>query len=93
MVVQGGIGAALCEAFATHGCRVFASARDLEKMKQLADKGIETLILDVTCDEDVRRAVEEVIEKAGRIDILVNNAGAACGGTLSLHGVERSNDV
>lgn len=70
----------MCHAFAMRGCRVFASARKLEKMADLADAGIETLVLDVTRDEDVERAVAHVLATAGRIDILVNNAAQVCMG-------------
>ena len=44
-------------------------------MQGFSHPDIHTLALDVTNDENVREAVQAVIEREGRIDILVNNAG------------------
>lgn len=66
---------AICVAFAAKGCRVFASARRLEALEALPSS-VERLVLDVTDLEACRAAVDEVIQKAGKISILVNNAGA-----------------
>lgn len=35
-----------------------------------------TVVCDVTKEDDVKRAVSEVVSEFGRLDILVNNAGA-----------------
>jgi 1-acylglycerone phosphate reductase len=74
---KGGIGHALCEEYARKGCIVYATARRLETMQDLADAGMRTLRLDVTNNEDIKRVVDTVIEEQGRIDILVNNAGVS----------------
>ncbi|KAJ2792703.1 NADPH-dependent 1-acyl dihydroxyacetone phosphate reductase, partial [Coemansia helicoidea] len=66
----GGIGHHLAVELARHGCRVYASARDLSKMQGLAEHGIQTVELDVADDESVRRAVAHVEREAGRIDIV-----------------------
>lgn len=71
----GGIGYSLCETFAAAGCRVFATARQLNSMSGLERAGVTLLQLDVTSSDSIKAAVEEVIQGAGRIDILVNNAG------------------
>ena len=41
------MGAALAIAFHEAGLHVYATARDLSKMTQLASLGIETLVLDI----------------------------------------------
>jgi len=58
------------------GYRVFATARDLTTVQELADKySIETLHLDVTSIESVGAAVEEISRRTGgKLDVLVNNA-------------------
>ncbi|KAJ7098237.1 NAD-P-binding protein [Mycena epipterygia] len=79
----GGIGFALCGEFASRGCKVYATARNVSKMQPLeAVPNIELMALDVTSDADVLKVVERIIEKEGRIDIIVNNAGISCFGPL-----------
>ena len=78
-----------CEQFAEQGCKVYATARNIEKMQGFTHAGIEKLTLDVTNDEDVKRVVGDVIDREGSIDILVNNAGVGCFGASShLHQIE-----
>ncbi|TFK88664.1 NAD-P-binding protein [Polyporus arcularius HHB13444] len=78
----GGIGSALCAEFAKRGCKVYATARRLEAMASLTHANIEHLRMDVTDDNSVNSAIEEVIQKEGRIDMLVNNAGVICSGSI-----------
>ncbi|KZV87148.1 NAD(P)-binding protein [Exidia glandulosa HHB12029] len=77
----GGLGAALAECFATKGCTVFATARNISKMDGLS-AGIQKVELDVTNAASVSSAVNTVVQQAGKIDILVNNAGGHRVGAL-----------
>ena len=70
-----GIGKALAEEFHRNGCRVVATARRLESIADLKEKGMSTYSLDVTNGDEVNLVINEVLGKEGRIDILVNNAG------------------
>ena len=70
-----GIGRATAVEAAEHGHQVFASARRLEDVADLASLGLETLALDVTDEASVTEGVAAVLGRAGRIDALVNNAG------------------
>ncbi|KAJ3192084.1 hypothetical protein HK101_007080 [Irineochytrium annulatum] len=49
---------------------------------------IETLPMDVSDGESVRRAVAAVLGRAGRIDVLVNSAGVALSGGVAEVGIE-----
>lgn len=69
---DGGLGAALAKAFHEAGLHVYATARNLSKMKEIAALGIETLTLDVL-DE---ASISAVVNQIPSLDILVNNAGA-----------------
>ncbi|KIM90402.1 hypothetical protein PILCRDRAFT_812140 [Piloderma croceum F 1598] len=72
----GGIGFALAQEFHRRGLRVIATARRLESMAELAAQGIETLELDVTNDDSVRKTRDAAAKLiGGKLDILVNNAG------------------
>jgi len=79
---KGGIGFSLCEAFAERGCVVYATARRLEAMEGFSRPTIRTLTLDVNDGEGVKKTVETVIEREGKIDILISNAGALCVGPV-----------
>ena len=58
------------------GQRVIIGARDVERGKTAADKlGARFVPIDVTNDESVSRAAEDVKAHEGHIDVLINNAG------------------
>ncbi|EEB06011.2 1-acyldihydroxyacetone phosphate reductase [Schizosaccharomyces japonicus yFS275] len=77
----GGIGNALARKFHREGFRVFASARRLETLDNLAKEGIEVFVLDVTSDGSVQAVLEKVSARTGgRLDMLINNAGQPCVG-------------
>jgi NAD(P)-dependent dehydrogenase (short-subunit alcohol dehydrogenase family) len=78
-----GIGRALACELAGRGHRVFASARRLESISDLAVIGAQPLELDVTQPESIARAVGSVLQRVGRIDVLVNNAGVNTFGPLT----------
>lgn len=67
-----GIGEASARALQAAGYRVFGTYR--KPLTQWAG-GIEYLACDVTRDESVSAAVQQVLQATGRIDLLVNNAG------------------
>lgn len=77
-----GIGRATAERLASRGWNVYASARRLDSIADLADRGCKTLALDV-CDEQSMTAAVAAIEKAeGAVGALVNNAGYAQNGPI-----------
>lgn len=78
----GGIGFALCEAFARQGCKVYATSRSVDTIGDFNDAGIQKLALDVTSDDAVQRVVQDIAEREGRINVLVNNAGISSPGPL-----------
>ena len=77
---------------AAGGHRVYATARKLEAIADLADRGCRTLALDVTDEQSMRSAVAAVEEAEGAVGVLVNNAGYSQSGaveTLDLGDVRR----
>jgi NADP-dependent 3-hydroxy acid dehydrogenase YdfG len=77
-----GIGEATARRLAGHGWTVYASARRLESIEQLADTGCKLLQLDVTDEQSMRAAVETVEREHGAVGVLVNNAGYSQGGPI-----------
>jgi NAD(P)-dependent dehydrogenase (short-subunit alcohol dehydrogenase family) len=77
-----GIGRAIAEWLQRDGHRVFATARRPEAIADLAERGCETLPLDVTDDDSMRAAVARVEDAAGAVGVLVNNAGYGQSGAI-----------
>ncbi len=70
-----GIGAACARRFAEAGFTVFATARRVEALGDLAAIGCLTRSLDVTDPAAIERVVAEIETRHGSVDVLVNNAG------------------
>jgi acetoacetyl-CoA reductase len=80
---MGGLGTAICQAFAKDGCKVVAAYHPQfdnkdEWLKEMAAAGFNSIVCvagDVTSLDDCKRMVAEAEAAVGQIDILVNNAG------------------
>lgn len=71
-----GIGEATAKRLAAAGYTVYGTSRRGAKAGQRA---FPLLALDVTDDASVKAAIDELLQKEGRIDLLVNNAGFGLG--------------
>jgi NAD(P)-dependent dehydrogenase (short-subunit alcohol dehydrogenase family) len=70
-----GIGRAIAEGLSAAGARiVVADLQGAEEAAAAFPDGVGVTV-DVANEDDVRRLVDEVVERCGTIDILVNNAG------------------
>ncbi len=76
-----GMGRSIALAFAKEGSRIAVTGRTKERRDQVAAEIVaeggeaRPFALDVTRDDEVFKAVREVLATWGQIDILVNNAG------------------
>jgi NAD(P)-dependent dehydrogenase (short-subunit alcohol dehydrogenase family) len=70
-----GIGRAAAISLHAAGLTVYATARQVDALADLARHGIDTLALDVTDEASMTQAVAAVEEAAGPVGVLVNNAG------------------
>ena len=70
-----GIGASTATRLRRAGFTVYAVARRVDAMQQLADAGVRTFAMDVTDDASMTAGVARIMQDAGRLDVLVNNAG------------------
>ena len=74
-----GLGEAAARELARSGAKLALGARRLDRLRELADElslgsdaAVET---DVTHFEDVKRLVDQAVQRHGRIDVIINNAG------------------
>ena len=77
-----GIGYATAERLADRGWKVFATARRLESIAPLEERGCRLLPLDVTDEGSMRETVAEVERAEGAVGVLVNNAGYSQSGAV-----------
>jgi NAD(P)-dependent dehydrogenase (short-subunit alcohol dehydrogenase family) len=78
-----GIGEATAQYFLKRGWRVFATARQPEKLGAWSrTEQVVPLPLDVTKLESARSAIDDALRIAGQLDVLVNNAGVGLAGPL-----------
>jgi len=78
-----GIGKALSDALAREGAIVILADINAEVLKTTASEmkkkgyAVESVVLDVTKFDEVRKLVDDIIAKYGKLDYLFNNAGIA----------------
>ena len=74
---SGSIGKSIAKKISEQGAEIIISGRNSKKLdstiKELG-KGM-SIVFDIKNQTDVKKGIEKIIEKFGRIDILVNNAG------------------
>ena len=74
-----GIGKALVEELIKEGAKVSTCGRNHDKLYRLqtefASAELQTMVADVSSENDCRRLIELTQKSYGRIDVLINNAG------------------
>ncbi|KUI02258.1 SDR family oxidoreductase [Mycobacterium sp. IS-3022] len=91
-----GIGAALCRALVAAGADVVCTDIDGDAAERTAaalGPRARAARLDVTDAGAVQAAVDEVVNRAGRLDLLFNNAGIVWGGDTELLTLEQWNAI
>ncbi len=71
-----GIGKATAQVFKEARAVVYITGTNRERTEAAArELGVNGLKMDVTNREEVKQAVNEIVEREGKIDVLINNAG------------------
>lgn len=76
--VSSGFGKAMAEGLSGQGHVVYGSSR----RPGFKTEGVQVLKMDVTVEEEVKQAVQTIVDREGRIDVLINNAGFGLAGAL-----------
>ena len=84
-----GIGWATAERLVDVGWKVYATARNVEKIASLEQRGCQLLPLDVIDEDSMRSAVDEVERREGAVGVLVNNAGYSQSGAVEAVPMEK----
>jgi short-subunit dehydrogenase len=77
-----GLGKAFAKALLAEGMTVYAVARRVEQMADLAALGAVVLKMDVTREDEVQAVVRRIDQADGGVDVLINNAGFGMYGAM-----------
>lgn len=85
-----GFGSGAVSALLEKGYIVYASARRVERMRELEEKGAILVPMDITNQQDIKACVSKIIEEKGRIDVLINSAGYGSYGAIEVVSIEEA---
>jgi short-subunit dehydrogenase len=77
-----GMGKSTANILHDQGFIVYGAARRVDKMKDLEERNMKIISLDLTSEDSMVNAVNSILENEGRIDILINNAGYGSYGSV-----------
>jgi short-subunit dehydrogenase len=77
-----GIGEATASLLAKSGYKVYGAARRIERMDHLKTIGVHPISMDVSKDDTMVSAINQIIAAEGGVDILINNAGFGSFGSI-----------
>jgi len=85
-----GMGKSIAQRLIKDGYTVYVAARSVDRMQDLAAQGARPLKLDVSKDDDIRAAVDQILAETGGVDVLVNNAGFGLYGPVEEIGLDEA---
>jgi NAD(P)-dependent dehydrogenase (short-subunit alcohol dehydrogenase family) len=85
-----GMGKSIAQRLIRDGYTVYVAARSVDRMQDLAAQGARPLKLDVSKDDDIRAAVDQILAETGGVDVLVNNAGFGLYGPVEEIGLDEA---
>ena len=70
-----GMGKAIAKRLVEDGYQVYAAARHVERMDDLAQLGARPVRMDISSEAEVATVIDTILAEVGAVDVLVNNAG------------------
>ena len=83
-----GLGKEFAQALLKEGMVVYTAARRIEQMDELKAKGAIPLKMDITDEQQVQAAVNNITQAHGGVDVLINNAGFGMYGAMEDTSIE-----
>lgn len=84
--ITSGFGKAMAERLSLEGHKVYGTHRNAREFIP----GVTYIKADVCNEQECKAAVDQVMEKEGRIDVFINNAGMGIGGPLEFNSVKEA---
>ncbi|MDF3810969.1 SDR family NAD(P)-dependent oxidoreductase, partial [Rhodopseudomonas sp. BAL398] len=78
-----GLGLTIAETMAANGADLILVDRNEKEMKRVSEEvipGAETAVVDIADPAAIRRLVDGVVQRKGRLDVVFANAGISAGG-------------
>jgi NAD(P)-dependent dehydrogenase (short-subunit alcohol dehydrogenase family) len=85
-----GMGKDIAKRLIADGFQVYAAARSVDKMSDLAALGARPLRLDVSKEKEIEAAVQTILAEVDGVDVLVNNAGFGLYGPVEEIGLDEA---
>lgn len=86
-----GFGQTIAEFLAGKDYTVYGTGRNVQNISYEEKKNITFLQMDITDIESIRKGIQTLMDREGKIDILINNAGVGVAGVLELLTAEEIN--
>lgn len=77
-----GMGKDIAKQLLKDGLTVYVAARRIDQMQDLVQLGALALKMDITVEQEVQNAVQQITQNHNGVDILINNAGFASYGSV-----------
>jgi short-subunit dehydrogenase len=85
-----GMGKEIAKRLIMEGFQVYAAARHVEKMDDLAELGAKPVRMDISKEEEIKAAIDTILGEVDAVDVLVNNAGFGLYGSLEDVGLDEA---